>query len=241
MMLQKLSAWACAILVTCTTATLCAQVEISNFDDGTTQGWAAANGSIITASDYESANHATTGSHALNVFMPPSSGFKWAMVLSDPTLGQKILANPIIEADVSWTTSEWTIDPDGAWARWDQAALNYDGSPWLQTNDSYMSDSANPSYPGSWDPVNWDTTHKRTISWDYSSLIVGEEADIAASPWFQLHLAVNFDAAFNTAPGYSFWIDSIRLRPADNGVIPEPTSLALAGLCGACALLGRRR
>jgi hypothetical protein len=50
----------------------------------------------------------------------------------------------------------------------------------------------------------------------------------------QIYLSVNFDGNFNTGNGYSFWIDSIRL-------IPEPTSFALMGLCGICALVRRQR
>jgi hypothetical protein len=237
MMMQKLSALICAVAVTCTASLGYAQISIGNFDDGTTQGWAAANGSIITSTNYDNAIHATTGTNALNVFMPPSAGYRFALVLDTPALAAMILTNPILEADISWKSNEWSIDPNGSWVRWDQAALNYDGSPWLQTNDSLMQDPASPAYPGSWDPVNWGATHQRTIRWDFSSLIVGEEADIAASPWFQLHMAVNFDTAFDTAPGYSFWIDSIRLLPVP---VPEPSSLTLLGICGVCTLLRRR-
>lgn len=233
--MQKLCAWACALAMTCAGATSFADISLTNFDDGTTNGWASNSGSvIITSTNFDSAIHATTPSNALNIFAFPSAGFQWAIILDNndiPNLQGLIAANPILEADVSWTTSEWSIDPDGVWARWDQVAVN-SAAGWMQTNDSMMSDAANPSFPGSWDQFNWGATNQRTIRWDLSSLI-GDGSALAASPWAQLYMSVNFDGAYNTQPGYSFWIDSIRL-------IPEPTTLALLGICGICAM-GRRR
>lgn len=237
MMLNRTCALATAALIACTAATSFAQIDLTNFDDGTTQGWASNSGSvIITSTNFDNSIHATTDSYSLNVFVSPAAGFQWGMILDNndyPDLQNWIVSHPIVEADVSWKTSEWSSDPDGAWARWDQAAINSDAG-WMQTNDSLMSDSANPSYPGSWDPVNWGADNLRTISWDFSSLIAGNEAAIAGSSYFQLYLATNFDSNFDTGNGYSFWIDSIRL-------VPEPASIALFGLSGICALMRRRR
>jgi hypothetical protein len=236
--MKKLAALACAVVVTCTATMSFAQTSIGNFDDGTTQGWASNSGSvIITPTNYDSAIHATSGSNALNLFVNPSAGFQWAIVLDNndiPGLPALIAANPILEADVSWRTDEWSFDPDGNWARWDQVAVNSAGG-WMQTNDSMISDPANPLFPGSWDRTNWGATHQRTLTWDLRDAIGVNGAALAASPWAQLYMSVNFDGAFNTAPGYSFWIDSIRLS-----AIPEPTSLTLFGLCGICALARRR-
>jgi hypothetical protein len=190
---------------------------LSDFDDGTTGGWASNSGSVlITSSNFDSAIHATTGTNALNVFVFPPGGFQWAMILDNndvPNLKNLIVANPILEADVSWKTSEWSFDPDGSWARWDQISLNTAATGALFTNDSHMTDSANPSFPGSWDQFSWGATHKRTIRWNLSSLIAGYESEILASPWVLLNMAINFDPAFDAPPGYSFWIDSIRLVP----------------------------
>lgn len=236
-MMRKMCVLAAAALVACNAATGFAVIDLTNFDDGTTQGWASNSGSvIITSTTFDNAIHATTGDYALNVFVTPAAGFQWGLTLDNndfPNLQNWIVTNPIVEADVSWKTSEWSSDPDGSWVRWDQAAINSDAG-WMQTNDSMMSDSANPGFPGSWDPTNWGADHQRTISWNFSSLIAGNEAAISGSGFFQLYLSTNFDGAFNTGNGYSFWIDSVRL-------VPEPASFALLGLCGLGALLGRRR
>ena len=241
-MLQKLSAVACAVAVICTASMGYAQIIISDFDDGTTQGWAVPGESadfvILNSVTYDSDIHATTGDHALNVFMDPAAGFRWAMTLSDASLKDLIVSHPIVEADVSWRSDEWSSDPDGTWVRWDKASINNAATGWQEAGDPMMTDTANPGFPGSWDPVNWGDSHQRTISWDFSSAVAGNEAAIQASEWFQLTLSVNFDANFNTGNGYSFWIDSIRLAPAT--VIPEPASLTLLGLCGICTLLRRR-
>jgi hypothetical protein len=238
MMMQKLSALACAVVVTCTATMGFAQTSIGDFDDGTTSGWAANSGSvIITSTNYDSAVHATTGTNALNLFLSPSAGFQWAIQLDNNDvagLPALIAANPILVADISWRTDEWTIDPDGAWARWDQVAVN-SAAGWKQTSDADMIDPANPGFPGSWDPNNWGATHQRTLTWDLRGPFGGDFSALAASPWAQLYMSVNFDGNFNTAPGYSFWIDSIRLMP-----VPEPASLALFGICGMCTLLRRR-
>lgn len=242
-MMKTMCFWLCAVALTCLATTGFAQIDIGNFDDGTTNGWQANSASVIalTSTDYDSAIHATTPNNALNIFVAPAAGFQWAIVLDNndvPNLGALIAANPILQADVSWRTDEWSSDPDGTWARWDQIAIN-SAAGWMQTNDSMMSDSANPGFPGSWDAQNWGADHRRTISWDLSSLI-GDGSTLAASEWAQLYMSVNFDGNFNTGAGYSFWIDSARLLPADV-VIPEPASLALVGLCSVCALLTRRR
>lgn len=236
-MMKKMCFMALAVLVACTASQGFAQIDISNFDDGTTQGWASNSGSvIITSTTFDNAIHATTGDYSLNLFVAPAAGFQWAITLDNsdiPGLQSRITKNPILVADVSWKTSEWSSDPDGAWVRWDQVALNSDAG-WMQTNDSMMSDSANPSSPGGWDPVNWGDSHQRTIRWDLSSLIAGNEATIEASPWYQLYMSVNFDSNFDTGNGYSFWIDSIQL-------VPEPTSIALFGIAGICGMVQRRR
>lgn len=243
-MMKTMCFWLCAVALTCTATTGFAQIDIGNFDDGTTSGWGANSASVINlaSTDYDSAIHATTPNNALNLFMAPASGFQWAIQLDNndiANLGSLLAANPILQADVSWRSDEWSSDPDGAWVRWDQVSIN-SAAGWMQTVDADITDSANPGSPGGWDPVNWGESHQRTMTWDLRTAIGANGAALAASPWVQLNMSVNFDGAFNTGAGYSFWIDSARLLPADVA-IPEPASLALVGLCSACALLARRR
>jgi|GEM_PF-4381111 len=214
-----------------------AAVNIGDFDDGTTQGWEAQGAvTAITSTNFDSATHATTGSNSLNVFVPAGGQFIWGLRLDNddiPTLAADLLANPILQADVSWTTSEWTTDPDGEWSRWDTISINSDVG-WMQTNDSMMTDAANPAEPGTWNVTDFGASHQRTISWDLSSLIAGNEAGIAASSFFQINMSVNYDSNFDTGQGYSYWIDSIRL-------VPEPSSLALISLSGILALVRRHK
>lgn len=243
-MMKTMSFWLCAVVVTCTATTGFAQIDIGNFDDGTTSGWGINSASVLalTSTDYDSAIHATTPNNALNLFVAPAAGFQWAIQLDNndiADLGSLLAANPILQADVSWRSDEWSSDPDGTWVRWDQVSIN-SAAGWMQTTDADITDSANPSSPGGWDPVNWGASHQRTMTWDLRTAIGANGAALAASPWVQLNMSVNFDSAFNTGAGYSFWIDSARLLPADV-VIPEPASLALVGLCSVCALLTRRR
>lgn len=235
-MLKRLCSF--AVVALCTATTFAQTVDLTNFDDGTTQGWDATGSTLaVTSTMFDNAIHATTGDYALNVFMPPSANFQWALQLDNndiPNLGQLLASYPIVEADVSWTTSEWSSDPDGQWNRWDQASINSDLG-WLQTNDSLMGDSANPGFPGSWDVTNYGTDHQRTISWDFRTLIGTNQAALAASSFVQLNLSTNFDGAFDSGTGYSFWIDSIRLT------VPEPTTFALVGMAGVCLFSRRRR
>jgi hypothetical protein len=237
MMLNRMCILAVAILTMCAATTGYAVVDIGNFDDGTTQGWEATGATLAaTSTDFDNAIHATTGDHALNVFMPPAANFVWALQLDNndiPNLGALLASNPMVVADVSWTTSEWNSDPDGVWNRWDASSINSDIG-WRQTADSDMTDSANPGFPGSWDVNNYGDSHQRTIMWDFSSHIAGSEAALAASSFVQLNLATNFDSNFDTGNGYSFWIDSIRL-------VPEPTTISLIGVAGACVFMRRRR
>lgn len=237
-MLKRMCSLSVVALIAVSTTTAFAQIDLTNFDDGTSQGWDATGSTLAaTSTMFDNAIHATTGDYALNVFMPPAANFQWALQLDNndiPNLGQLLASYPIVEADVSWTTSEWTVDPDGQWNRWDAASINSDLG-WLQTSDSLMSDSANPAFPGSWDPVNYGTDHQRTISWNFSTLIGANQAALATSSFVQLNLATNFDSNFDTGTGYSFWIDSIRLT------VPEPTTFALAGIAGACLFSRRRR
>ncbi|MCA9261647.1 MAG: PEP-CTERM sorting domain-containing protein, partial [Planctomycetales bacterium] len=168
----------------------------------------------------------------------PPGAFAWALQLDNndlANLGELIRDNPILTADVAFVTSEWSGDSDGTWARWDTVSINSDIG-WRQTDNSLMTDGANPSFPGSWDQANWGANHQRTISWDLGQLYTPAELEaLATSSFVQLNMALNYDGAFDTAGG-SYWIDNIRLG---SGQVPEPTSLALLALGG--LLMGRRR
>ena len=161
-MLKPLFSVACAMLIACASTSAFAVIDLTNFDDGTTQGWDATGSTVaVTSTTFDNAIHATTGDYALNLFMPPAAGFQWAMQLDNndyPDLQNWIVSHPIVEADVSWTTSEWSTDPDGEWNRWDTISINSDAG-WIQTSDSDMTDSGNPGAPGSWDPTNFGDSH----------------------------------------------------------------------------------
>lgn len=212
-------------------------IQLGDFEAGL-DGWEATASSLLTPTNFDAGIHVTKGSQSLNVFAPAGGGFQWFMQLDNndiPNLAQRFINNNAkIYADVSWKTSEWTTPPsDGEWARWDTVSINSDLG-WIQTADAQMTDAANPAFPGSWDPVNFGADHLRTVAWDFSSLIAGNEAAIAASSFFQINMSINFHSAFDEAAGYSFWIDNIRM-------LPEPSTLVLLGLSSVFVLTGRRR
>jgi hypothetical protein len=239
MMMRKVCISSLAVAVLC-----CAAVPswgdllLGDFEGGSMDGWANTGGAnyTLTPTNFDSALHATLGESALNVFAAPGGGFVWLMQLDHndiPNFVQRFLNNGSkVYADVSWKTSEWSFDPDGDWARWDNSSINSNGG-WMQTNDALMTDT-NSVNVGTWDQTNFGASDLRTISWDFSSLTAGNEAAMLEGGWMQLNLAINFDNLYDTQPGYSYWIDNIRM-------IPEPSTLALLGLGGLFALIRRRR
>lgn len=184
------------------------------------------------------ANPSGTGDGAW-IFDPNPGSFLFVLG-TDGVSGSDFVQHQTVTADVTWVASQWTgSDPNtaAAWARWDKMAINSDGG-WFEAADAQMTDTENPSFPGSWDPVNWGETHTRTISWDFSSLLAaapaGTYSAIANSGWFQLRWSTNWD---DTAQqNGTFWIDNVRIEG-----IPEPTSMALLSLSGVFVLLRRRR
>ena len=246
MMLRRTVSFAMASLLLAVAAPAKAQIVIGDFEGGSLNGWVATGGTLIYADDSpgyggEFASQGTSWS--LNLLAPdltagpPAGTFRWSMQLANyaagapANLGALLAANPILEADVGWRLDEWTPS-NGNWARWDTASINSDVG-WRQTNDSHMSDSANPGFPGSWDVSNWGAIHKRTVRWDFrGAMTPAERASLATSSFIQLNLSTNYDGAFTTAGG-SFWIDQIRL-------IPEPSSVALAAVIDVLPVVRRR-
>ena len=238
MMVRKVCMFSLAAAVLfCAASPGSATIILGDFEGGSDDGWANTGGGIMTSTNFDSAIHATSGSYAMNVFKDPGGGFAWQMQLDHddiPNFPARFLSNGSkVYADVSWKTSEWTHGPVGDWARWDNSSIN-SGGGWMQTNDSLMTDSDPIAVAGEWNTTDYGATNVRTLSWDFSSLTAGNEAAIIGGGWLQLNLGVNFDSAFNSSPGYSFWIDNIRM-------IPEPATLALFGLGGMFGLVRRRR
>jgi hypothetical protein len=236
MMMKNFRFWALTVLLASTASWgVAATTVIGDFEAGL-GGWTVNNG-IGTATNFDGAIHATSGAQALSVFSNSGvsgagNNFNWALTLTDPVL--KALPEALLMADVSWTTSEW--NPSTGWAQWKEISVNSDaavGGGWQQAG-VLVGDTSNPGSPGGWDPNNFGASNTRTLTWDVSAAITDSAAWKAAS-YNQVNLAVNWDGLITA--GGSFWIDNIRLVTPD---IPEPTSLALVGLCGACALLRRR-
>ena len=156
---------------------------MSDFETGL-DGWTVNSAASIS----QSTIGAMSGSNSLLVQGVLPGAFQWAIQLNNNSLASVIEANPILKYDVTWVTSDWSAD-NGTWARVDTLAVNSDATGWKQTNDAMMTDSANPLYPGSWDPVNWGQQNTRTVAYDLSSLVGGA----SAASWFQLNLSINYD------------------------------------------------
>ena len=201
-----------------------AQLVIGDFETGL-DGWSAGGGATISQSTVWS----STGTTSLRV--AGVGAFVWGMYYDNLANLSQLDTLPVVAADVYWRTSDWQPYPaSGAWARWDQVAANSSETGWAQTSDSDMTDTANPSYPGSCDPYNWGASHQRTIYWDMTSLVAG--TGIGTGGWAQFNIAVNDNA---TGPDI-FYIDNIRLLSA----VPEPSAFALLGLGGLLLAIRRR-
>jgi hypothetical protein len=227
-----------AVIAACAISTAHAQsvIVIGDFEglaNGTPspEGWIGQNGAVTTSFNNPPGFGATTGTGAMSVVT--GTNFVWAIRLDNaarPTLGADILSHPILKADVTWVTSQWTDSTPGDttdnWAKWEKVAVN-DNTGWQES--PLTIDAANPGFPGSWDSVNFGATHTRTIGWDLSNNVID------TGGFVQLWIATNMSAtAF--PQGSRFWVDNIRLE-----AIPEPGTFALCAIGGALALVGRRR
>ncbi len=205
-------------------ATVQAQV-IGNFEGALDPGW------VVTAgSGTPSATWASSGSYSLKL-TPGASGFAWALQFNNLGVVQQLATTHYLQFDVHWISSEWQPDAgaDG-WARWDIGSINSGGAMgWQQITDANITDPANPSYPGSWDPNNWGASNTRTLTYDFTHL----GYDLSSPGWgAQFNLAFNF-GNIETIGG--FYIDNVHLQ-----AVPEPGTLALLGLGGVLAILRRR-
>ena len=199
-------------------STMQAQV-IGDFEGALDPGWAVSGGTTAFSTTWK-----TSGNYSLR-FTPAAAGFSWAFQFSDATVVQQLASTHLLQFDVAWIQSQWLPETGGdAWVRWDIGALNSD-SGWQQITDASITDPANPSYPGSWDPINWGALHSRTLTYDFTGLT-------ASGGWGQLMISENFGAAETIG---SYYIDNVRLV-----AIPEPGTLALLGLAGAAMLIRRR-
>jgi hypothetical protein len=191
--------------------------------EGSVGGWAA--GWDDSPSISLSTTGVTSGAESLSVVYANASGWGW--VLKNENLyGDRnaFYTNQYLAADVTWVASEWDDPMGDAWGQVQYIALNSNPG-WWQTG---AIDTANPSYPGSWDPRSWGEVHTRTLKWDISGY---NWAGVEGAWWLQLIFAKNDGGTGYTSGG--FYIDNIRL-------IPEPATIAMLGL-GGLALIRRKK
>lgn len=202
--------------------TLQAQV-IGDFEGAMEPGWNVTFGSGVVSSDW-----ASTGTSSLKL-TPSAGGFSWAVQFNDLTTAQKLASTHYLRLDVHWESAQWQPDAgNNGWVRWDQGSLNSATGGWGQTTDANITDSANPSYPGSWDPNSWGASHTRTLTYNFTGL-----GNTPGGGWGQFNLSYNFG---NIETIGSFYVDNVQLV-----AVPEPTTLALAGLGSLALVLARRR
>jgi PEP-CTERM motif len=204
--------------------TLPAQV-IGDFEGALDPGWALGFNPTTGA---PSTTWASTGSYSLA--MKPSSlnAFSFSLQFNDLVTAQKLASTHKLQFDVHFISSEWTDAGGDGYVRWDIASLNSDTGGWSQLGNANITDPANPSYPGSWDPNNWGASHTRTLTYDFTGL-----GNNPGGGWGQFNLSVNMG---NIEAAGNFYIDNVRLV-----AVPEPSTLALAGLSSLALMMARRR
>ncbi|UCD52485.1 MAG: hypothetical protein JSW27_07575 [Phycisphaerales bacterium] len=248
MMLKRISMIVAAGLICLTTLSSQASqtVVIGDFEGpGSAQydGWVNNGALSWFAGDDVGAIWSSTGSGSAAILFESNVGFQWTMQLSDTVLAQ--LADNTepgtgrLMADVYWQSSDWN---GSGWARWETASFNSAVTGWQQTDDSLMSDTDSPGFPGLWDTTDWGASNERTITWDFSTLLAAySPQDILDGGWVQLNLSVNGNTGADTTG--IFYIDNIRMVVPDSEpvTVPVPGALALVGVGSLLTMVHRRR
>jgi len=206
-----------------------AESIIGNWE-GTNDGWTSA-----ASPGYSSSTGVTLGDQAWLLY-PPAG---WSTLMSAGTLavGEGMTMAELkapgayFEIDITWVADEWVSDgPEGdIWVKLDAMAIQGDGLGWTQFNVSV--DTANPSYPGSWDPYYWGGgAHTRTLRYDLPDVSAFSDTPT----WFQIFLHANYGTNGGTIlQSGGYYVDNFRL-------VPEPATIAMLGI-GALALIRKRK
>lgn len=214
-------------------ASACYADQVIGNWEGVMDGWTTAH-----TQGYSSTTGVTLDDESLVIY--PDTG--WQTLMSDTVsavgidIAQLTTPGAYISIDVTWVADEW--ESDGAegdiWVKLDEMAIQGEGLGWTQFG---MTDTANASYPGSWDPYYWGgpgSTHTRELRYYIPEAIT--TGLVSPNPtWFQIFLHSNYGTnggAFISTGGY--YLDNMQL------VVPEPATIAMLGL-GALTLIRRKK
>jgi hypothetical protein len=198
---------------------------IGNFEGALESGWVLGFNPVTGA---PSTAWASVGNYSLAFAPTTPNAFTWSLQFNNLAVAQQLATTHRLALDVHFISSEWTDTGAPGWVRWDQASINSASGGWSQTTDINITDSANPSYPGSWDPLNWGATHSRTLTYDFTGL-----GNTPAGAWGQFNISVNMGGIEGVG---NFYVDNVRLV-----VVPEPSGAVLFALGGALCGFARRR